>query len=97
PAAGPPITTPASVADGLRGRVLLLPDVPPVNLTVHFWIDEQGAVERAETGPHRLSEADTGRVQAALLDLRFHPARSGQQAVRSELKLDLLVASATSL
>lgn len=97
PAAGPAITAPATVAEGLRGHALLVPDVPPGKLSVHFWIDEQGVVERVLPGTHRFSDSDADKVVAALLNVRFHPARAGQLAVRSEMQLELLVADADSL
>ncbi|MCE3262848.1 MAG: hypothetical protein K0R43_1927 [Pseudoduganella sp.] len=96
-AEGPLLTTPATVAEGLRGHVLLVPDVPPGRLSVHFWIDEQGAVERVLPAKHRFSDSDADKVLAALLKVRFHPARAGQLAVRSELQFDVLVANAASL
>lgn len=95
---GPAITTPAKVAEGLHGAALLVvPDVAPGKLTVRFWIDEHGAIEHVQADEQRYSDSDADKVRAALLRVRFHPARAGQLAVRSALQLDLLVTHAADL
>jgi hypothetical protein len=95
---GPAITTPAKVAEGLHGAALLVvADLAAGPLAVRFWIDEHGTVERLQTGEQRYSESDAAKLQAALLRLRFHPARAGQLAVRSELQLDLLIVNSADL
>jgi hypothetical protein len=95
---GPAITTPAKVVEGLRGAALLVvPEVAAGQLTVRFWIDAHGAIERVQTAAHRYGESDAAKLQQALLRLRFDPARAGQLAVRSELQLELLVVNSADL
>lgn len=88
----PPEFEAPTLAAGMEGpQVLLVPGLDAGYLPVRLWIGADGAVEKVELGPHRYLEADAERVQQALLQVRFHPARRHGSAVAAELALDLRV------
>ncbi|MYN05477.1 hypothetical protein GTP41_25610 [Pseudoduganella sp. DS3] len=90
--AAPPEFEAPTLAAGMEGpQVLLVPGLDAGYLPVRLWIGADGAVEKVELGRHRYLEADAERVQQALLQVRFHPARRHGSAVAAELALDLRV------
>ncbi|WP_035373137.1 hypothetical protein [Pseudoduganella violaceinigra] len=84
-------TQQAEVVEGLlHGRLLIVPGLPPQEVSLQVWISDEGVVERVELDSP-LPEEQQQLLLAAFAKVRFNPGRIGRIAVHSRISMKIVV------
>ncbi|RZI43159.1 hypothetical protein EGT07_09950 [Herbaspirillum sp. HC18] len=87
---------PGVLLDIFPDMAILVPDVEPQPAILRLFIDEEGRVDKAALEDSKLSEQAQQFIVKAFTKLKFKPGRIGDMPVKSQMKIEVALESASN-